>query len=48
MHFRWSDLQLPAPTAALRKGMHVDFRPDVNPPGGKHGGKPIATEVRVR
>jgi hypothetical protein len=27
-------------------GMAVEFRASVNPQGGKHGGKPIAHDVR--
>ena len=44
-HFRRTDILDPCP-AQVRKGMLVEFRPGVNPPGGKHAGKPIALEVR--
>ena len=42
-HFMRTDIV--EPPAHIRVGMAVEFRPSVNPPGGKHGGKPIALEV---
>ena len=44
-HFRAADVLPPHPP--LRVGMHVDFARAANPPGGKHGGKPVALELRV-
>ena len=42
---RIADVVEPCP-AHIRVGMAVGFRPSVNPPGGKYGGRPIALEVR--
>ena len=44
-HFRRTDILDPCPDP-VRRGMLVEFTPGVNPPGGKHGGKPLALEVR--
>jgi hypothetical protein len=35
-----------APPSPIRKGMSVEFTRGVNPPGGRHAGKPNAREVR--
>ena len=44
-HFRKADVLEPSP-AQIKVGMAVEFRASVNPQGGKHGGKPIAHDVR--